>query len=228
MSDHKVLCNLLKGIFNVNEWSNTQYTTYKSIQQIANEFKEHKRMFETKDDLIIIRSNLKEQLWYKYSKSKPIISHLLDTMKLLNHTYEHNLHCINFTLSLQFDKFEVHACLYKNLINNVTIYYIYLENKQKRAYVASYMKPVETKSKNINKLPEFDKIYEITSMSQNIICQCDLLNLFAEIIMYYDDSTTIGTMPISHEVNVTLNQLIEKSNQYLSKKVSSVDYNWNT
>lgn len=226
MSDNKAINSMLSNIFKSDEWSSVQYNTYKAIQQYVDEFKGKKRIYETKDDLGIIRNNLKDQLWYKYSKSKPIISHLLDNMKLISHTYDENTHGINFNLSISFDKFQVHACLYKNISNNFINYYIYFENKQARAYLSYYIKPFDPEFKVNCKLPDLNKIYEITNLSKNIICQCDLLNLFSEIIMYYDDSSTIGDLPISNDVSVTLNQLIEKSNSYLSQKKSEIDYKW--
>jgi hypothetical protein len=93
----------------------------------------------------------------------------------------------------------------------------------------SFYTNINTNETNLSKckLPEFDKIYEITNLSQNILYQSDLVNFFSEIIMYYDESGKIGEFPIGNDLNVSLNQLIEKSNRYLSQKKTDVNYNFN-
>jgi len=229
MSDLKTLKSILIDTFKVKNWSRLQYDTYKTIQQYVNDFREVNRISEIKDDLTIIRCNLKDQVWFNLSKSKPIIGHLLDTMQIIHYTYDENIQSTNFNISISFNKFQVHCSMYKNLINNFTNYYIFFENeKHLRAYMSFYT-TFNTNETELSKckLPEFDKIYEITNLSQNILYQSDLINFFSEIIMYYDESGKIGDLPIGNDLNVTLNQLIEKSNRYLSQKKTDVNYNFN-
>lgn len=232
MDESKNINNIIKtyliDTFDVIEWSSKQYETYKLIKQYVNNFKENNRIHESRDDKKIIRNNLKDQSWFTFSKAKPIISHLLDEMKLTNYTFDHNQCCLNFNIVLSFNHFQLIACLYKNYINSCVNYYILFENNQKqRAYLTYYTSMVGTiltdAIKNI-RLPEFDKIYEIIGINQNIFYQSDLLNFFAEIIMYYDDSSTIGDLPMGHDLSISINQLIEKFNAFLIQKKSESNY----
>jgi len=219
---NSILSQLLT-IFDVTEWTHTQYDTYKLLKQYVDNLESNGRAFETIDDRSIIRSNFMEQIWFKYSKSKPIISQLLDAMKLNTYTFHQSMYCINLYVVLSFNQFRLNGCLYKNLVNNYINYYIYLENNtHDKAYLTYYTKSTDNELKI--KLPEFDKIYQIINIDQSILYQCDLLNFFSEIIMYYDESCTIGDLPIGNDINITLNQLIEKFNNYVSQKNSETNY----
>jgi hypothetical protein len=211
-------------IFNVKEWSRTQHETYKLIKQLTDTFKEDYRIHEVRDDKAIIRNNLKEQTWFNCSKSKPIISQLLDNMKIINYMYNLSKDCLSFNVVLSFDNFQLNGHLYKNFTNNITNYYIFFENKKHlKAYLTFYINTIGTADVN-TKIPEFDQIYEIMNMSQNILYQCDLINFFAEIIMYYDESQLIGDVPIGNNLSITLNQLTNKFNDYILKKKTENDY----
>lgn len=211
-------------IFNVDEWTQQHHLGYVLMRNYVNNFKEKNKKFEIKDDRLIIRNNLKDQLWYSYSKSKPIIGQLLDSMAIINYVCDVNDHCTNFILVASFDQFKLYACLYQNTINNFLNYYIYFENETKnRAYLAYYTMAVGMEPNNNMKklkLPEFEKIYKVTGLNPQIFYQYDLLNFFAEIIMYYEESGLLGDIKISHGIPLTLNQLIEKYNDYVDKKMA--------
>ena len=218
----------LISTFTVKEWTPIQHQAYTIVRHYADNFKENNKKYEIKDDRNIIRNNLKDQLWFTYSKSKPIISHLLDEMTVINYICDDNEFCLNFILVIAFDKFRLHACLYRNKVNNFLNYYIFFENKDKhKAYLTYYTYAMGTASTdNIKKLklPEFDKIYSITGINPQIFYQYELLNLFSEIIMYYDESGTLGNVPISHGLPVTLNQLIHKFNEFINYKNTEANY----
>lgn len=217
----------MNQLFENESWNSQQHLGYNLMRNNVQHFKEKNKKFEIKDDRMIIRNNLKEQLWYGYSKSKPIMNQLLDLMVMTNYICDVNDYCNNFMLVTSFDKFKLHTCLYHNHINKFLNFYIYFENEQKnRAYLAYYtlamgMEP-NGNMKNL-KLPEFEKIYQVTGLNQQMFYQYDLLNFFAEIIMYYEESNQLGNIQISHIMPVTLNQLIEKYNDYVDKKMNGIN-----
>ena len=203
MSDTKSLIagirtNLIT-VFNVKYWNNPQYDLYKLLRQYVNSFREESRIFELKDDKVIIRNNFKEQSWFNNSKSKPIIGHLIDIMKIKNYSFTQNEQCINYNIVIDFDQFVVNGCLYQNVLNRACIFYICFENnKHHKAYLTYYthiLGFVQTDELKKIRLPEFDQIYNIINISQTILYQCDLVNFFSEIIMYYDESQSIGNLP---------------------------------
>ena len=221
----------LIACFNQDDWTSTQHDTYRFLSNLIRDERIINRIkqFESKDDKNIIRGNFKEQPWFIYSKSKPIITQLIEQMKPINYHYNHvDGIFTHLLIDLDFGRFTLHGYLYHNDLNHMTSTHIYFENRRhQKAYLTYYthLDGFETPD-NLKglKLPEFDKIYQISNLSQSIIYQCDLLNFFAEIIIYYDDSNQLGELPISHQCNVTLNQLIEQCNQYISQKKSNADY----
>ena len=157
-------------------------------------------------------------------------------MKLIHYTYNQDSTCLHFNLILSFDQFLVSGCLYKNSINGCVNFYIYVERGGKsplgdqtpeRAYLAFHVNAPGLNPSNDSKrlkLPEFEKIYQIIGLSQNIINQFDLLNFLAEIVMYYDESGLVGEQPMGPGIPYTINQLVDKLNIYLTRKSASTDY----
>jgi hypothetical protein len=232
MDHNRVAVNSLElslgSIFNTNEWTSLQHQAYTMINHYVNNFKENNKKYEIKDDKTIIRNNIKDQIWFNYSRAKPIISHLLDAMSLINYVFDDNEFCTNFHLIMAFDSFRLNACLYKNKENGFLNYYIFFENDQKnRAYMAYYTESIGTQiteSMKKFKLPEFEKIYSVIRIDPQIFYQYDLLNFFSEIVMYYDESGLLGDIKISHSIPVTLNMLIHKFNCYIFQKNSENGY----
>lgn len=220
----------LSSIFNVKEWTKNQHDTYKLLKHYVDTMKDVNHAHELRDDKTIIRNNFKNQAWFIHSRSKPIIHQLLDSMDLVTYMCDCGDQVINMYLVLKFGHFRVHGCLYKNMVNDTINYYIYFENdKHQRAYLTYYTHvPGHVVSDTVKqiKVPEFDKIYDLIKIDQNLLYQCDLLNFFAEIIMFYDESELIGTLPMSQNMTVNLNQLIQKFNTYVSNKKNDVNYNW--
>jgi hypothetical protein len=232
MDNNRITANSLESslgsIFDTDEWTPLQHQSYTMIRHYVNNFKEKNKKYEIKDDKAIIRNNLKEQLWFTYSKSKPLISHLLDSMSVINYTFDDNDFCTNLMAIISFEIFKLHICFYKNKINDFLNYYIFFENDQKqKAYMAYYTislgtEPTETVKKL--KLPEFAKIYAVTGINSQMFYQYDLLTFFSEIVMYYDESGFLGDIQICFNVSVTLNELVNKFNNYVYQKNTDVGY----
>jgi hypothetical protein len=219
----------LGSIFDINDWNPLQHQSYTIIRRYVDNFRENNRIYETKNDKLIIRNNFKDQIWFIYSKSKPIMSQLLDVMELSRYVFEDNEYCVNLLLVVSFGTFKMKACFYKNKINNFLNYFILFENnKGQRAYLTYYtvsMGSEPTENTKKLKLPEFEKIYLIISINPQMFYQYDLLNFFSEIVMYYDESEIIGNTQISQNLQVTLNQLMSQYNNYIHQKNSSNGYN---
>ncbi len=218
----------LASIFSIDEWTSLQHDAYTIIRHYVDNYEKNNKKYEIKDDKLIIRNNFKDQIWFNYSKAKPMIAHLLDSMTLIDYIFDNNLNSLNFQVLISFDRFSLHACLYKNTENGCLNFYIFFQNKQKqRAYMAYYTESMVMNTKEDIKtlrLPEFEKIYQVIEIDSEIFYQYDLLNFFSEIIMYYDESGSVGDQKISPGVPVTLNQLINKFNNYVFQKNQENDH----
>ncbi len=212
----------LISIFNSEHWTPLQQQTYTLIKNYVQNFREDSRKSEIKDDRMIIRRNLTDQIWFLNSKSKPLLSLLLDHMSLTSYVFDQNDDYVNLMLCLSFKTFDLHVCFYLNRINHFSNFYIYFENPQhQKAYMTYYTNVMGTDpNTNVKKLqlPEFTKIYQVTGINSQMFYQYDLLIFFAEIAMYYDESGLIGNIQISHSLSVTLNQLIAKFNGFVVDK----------
>ena len=211
----------LTSIFTSQHWTDLQYQSYQLINEYVEEYQEKNRVYSTEMDKKIISGNLRDQLWFKHSKGKAIMSQLLDFMTLEDYHLDYNKAFTNFILSLSFRTFKIHVCLYKNDINKFINYYVFFERQEKKAYLAYY---IEAMGMDVNdhfkkiKLPEFEKIYRIIDVNPQTLFQYELINFFSEIIMYYDDSEILGNLSIGNSYPVTLNSLINKSNEYIHQK----------
>ena len=124
--DRTVLNSLeasLSAIFTSNDWNQRQLKPYTMIHHYANHHKENDKKYQLREDKVIIRNNFKDQLWYNYSKSKPILNQLLDSMVLHSYTFTEDERCLNFQVVIQFESFSLHACVYHNYLNRFLNYH---------------------------------------------------------------------------------------------------------
>lgn len=220
MSSKKTLLNelndLLVSVFADPHWTTQQYQIYQLIKQYSDSFQIECKQYDTKNDKINIRNNLRDQIWYVHSKSKPIINQLIDDYQITQYISEHTEMSSYFMLILSFHKYSIKCHYYQNQRDKLTIYYICVEKGNQTGYL-TYVNPINTFP---TKLPDLDKVYQIMNLSPNIICQCDLLGIIVEIVCYYDEAQKIADFPISNSLNITLNQLLDKFNQYINNKAS--------
>jgi hypothetical protein len=224
----KSLESSLIAIFNSESWTPVQQQTYQLIKNYTRNLQEDSRKAEIKEDISIIRNNFKDQPWFINSKSKPVLSYLLDSMSLVHYTFEQNEYYISFMIVLSFQNFEYHVCFYQNKVNHFSNFYIYFVNaKNQKAYLTFYTNAMGTEATTTVKklqLPEFNKIYQVTGLDAQMFSQYDFLIFFTEIAMYYDESGLIGDIQIGHGIQATLNQLIAKFNTFIQSKTETYGY----
>lgn len=216
----------LVSIFNVKEWTQVQSETYQNLKHYVDNYHEEYRRFELRDDKQIITTNFKDQLWYNYSRSKPIISQWINRMKLIHYAFHKDSTCLLFNLIVSFDSFLVGGCLYRNTITECVNCYIYVEKPQtlERAYLTYYVSVNAQEHSHQHKVPEFDRIYQIICLDQTLLSQFDLLSFLSEIVMYYDQSGQIGEQPIGQGITYTINQIVSRYNTHLTRLNHSVDH----
>lgn len=216
----------LQLVLSKNTWTREQHNLYKIVKTYSDNYEKENKKYETRDDIDIIRNNLISQYWYKVCTIKPALNILFDSMSLETFSYSSNEHAINYILVMNFDKFNLSISFYKNKKNECINYYIYFENfeTKNKAYLCYYTKALKfTPSKELLalKIPEFDKIYQVTDISPSIFTQFDLVCFFSEIIFYYDESGEIGNINMTYSVSQSLNQLISTYTKHLMKKINS-------
>lgn len=214
----QTLETLINQTLQSKTWTSFQHRVYQLLARTVNKYQEDNRIFEVRDDKMIMRTNLVDQYWFNNSKAKPIISQLLDVMNLVNYSFIDDECCIHLYVLISFKHFRLHGCLYRNKINQYTNYYIFvdqIDQPARKAYLVYYTYTLGfTPTENMKKMavPEFDKLYAITQIDPDIFPKYELLTFFAEIILYYDDTESMGQLPIGYGVSATLNQIINLAN----------------
>ena len=221
----------LSGIFETNDsWTSTHAEIYHLLKLYVETYQEKGHLYEARNDKAIISDNLKDQVWFVHSKSKPILIQLLNNMKVVHYASHDSKHNSSFDLIVSFGQFKLGVCFYKSKLNGFINSYIYFEKKDttsvsststhpqtQKAYLTFYVNPPMTGEK----IPDFEQIYQIIHLNPNILCQGDLTNFVSEVVMYYDEFGFLGNLPISNEIPLTLNQLNDKLNQFVSQKMNS-------
>ena len=72
----KLFRDYVTNTFNVPNWTDKQHDLYKMMQQFVINYENMNMKYEIRDDKLTIRNNFLEQVWFKYSKSKPILGQI--------------------------------------------------------------------------------------------------------------------------------------------------------
>lgn len=207
----------LKTIFNKNQWTSIQHDTFKAITYYYNLLKFDDKRYELSEDIETIRHNLNYQQWYVKCNAKKFIAVMLEKMKLHVSITEKDpvspYHI--FSLKVSFIKFYLIVNYYKNLITDTTDYVVVLENinTHEKAYLCYYIqspviKPIDDVFSLI--IPDISRMYKVTEFTNQIIKPYDLINLFIDIITYYDsDIKCIEKMYVSFKIHKSLKKLME-------------------
>jgi len=152
-------------------------------------------------------------------------------MSLISYTNDISEYAINIGFSLLFKvdtPFEIHICCYHNKVNRCLNYFVCFQDshlsKAYLVYRTSFIGCTPNESAKKLKIPELDKIYKLTGFNPTELPNYELINFFAEIIIYFDPSQTIGDHPIGFTVPTTLKQLIEQFNSYLENRHLADNY----
>jgi hypothetical protein len=219
---HDQLIATLDQAFNHGQWTSLSRHLYNLMASYVTRHQLAYRQDQIRLDRSIISQNLREQLWFQKSRSKSLIGQLLSNMNLLSYTADNTEYAVNVGFSLLFrvaQPFEIHVCYYYNRVNKCLNYFICFQNGQlSKAYLAyrtAFVGCTPNDSAKKLKIPELDKIYTLTGFNRDELPHYEVINLFSEIIMYYEPSQTIGDQPIGFTVNTTLRQFVSQFNNYL-------------
>lgn len=214
-------------------WASSQNILFKKLRDeyVNNqELRNKNKGFESRQDREIIYNNMKTQLWYSSSTSKPIIDHLTADMIVDYYICDYNDFIINFFVQISFgNKFKLIASLYKNSFNNAIHAFIVVTDpsKQRYAYLMYFSKVgglTEDSSLRLLQVPEFEKIYYCMDMTKDVLYQSELMSMLCEIVLYYDETQQLGNIPISNNNNMTINEIINKFNIELHKTLIRSQY----
>ena len=117
---------------------------------------------------------------------------------------------------VDFKGFKLHVFYFQQTEELISLH-IYVSRGNKKNYLAYYVRgrvaaiPDHIKDK-IN-VPELNDLNSLVGINESMITPETLLNLFLEIILYYDQTETIGSLKLMEQDKLTITELIEQKAQ---------------
>lgn len=207
------LKDCLQQIFEDGVAGDSQYKAYQILKLYlsANESKFH--VLSNRDDRKIILDNLRGQKWFKLLApgSKSVMERLVEQMKIDEYYCHADLQSKIMNMTVNFNKFQL-IVRYYQCVNDLIQLQIYVSSQKKKNYMAYYVKgriigiPEHIKSKL--DVPELDDLHQTVDINESMIGARILLHLFLEIILYYDQTESIGKLKLLESHQSTIEDIL--------------------
>lgn len=238
MSKIKAISAHLDRLLDVPRWGPKELAYYKMLKEKVEKYAPRTQIIELNQDCKDIKANILEQDWFKDSQYTPIITSFLDEMEIEQYDYdevplgtandgtptgvrvETNLVVrfprSKFKLFVYFfvdpsDKIEVQGCTLpiKLTLQSMTKFYAYLEDYDqiKRCYIAYYDTADSMGMNKEIKLPDLGHLLQIVKVGTTC-SKIDLLRMFVEIILFYDESRKMNRCFIGVNYPLTISHFL--------------------
>ena len=194
MSTLKSIESYIDQILNKKRWTDKEMEMYNLLNRKVLQYSDRTQTYELFEDKADIIKNIEEQSWFLNSKYKSILNSLLSEMDIETYESMDEDGVIRSRLIVKFPRSKFWLqCYFNRVIQSeqlITLqYYLYLEdfNQVKKAYIAYY----DTSDMNELKLPQLTEIFDIIKIGA-YVSKVELIKLFAEIILYFDESGVLA------------------------------------
>lgn len=225
----------LDRLLDIPRWSDKELGYYNMLKQKVQKYEYKIKLMELDEDTKKIKANISEQEWFKDSNHGNMIKAYLDEMEIEHYSYDEqaidasNTQFIvesnlivrfprsKFRLIVYFfvdpnQKIEVQGSTMKHIKRtqqSVTKFYAYVEdyNKINRSYIAYYDNEDLMGMNETIKLPELSQLLQIVKVGSPV-SKLDLLRMFVEIILFYDESEKINRCFIGVNYPLTIGHFL--------------------
>lgn len=212
MSTLKSIESYIDQILNKKRWTDKEMEMYNLLNRKVLQYSDRTQTYELFEDKADIIKNIEEQSWFLNSKYKSILNSLLSEMDIETYESMDEDGVIRSRLIVKFPRSKFWLqCYFNRVIQSeqlITLqYYLYLEdfNQVKKAYIAYY----DTSDMNELKLPQLTEIFDIIKIGA-YVSKVELIKLFAEIILYFDESGVLAKAHIGAQYPVSLTYFLVK------------------
>lgn len=210
MSTIKNIESFIDQILDKKKWTDKEMELYNVLKKKVVQYSDRTQTYELFEDKADIIKNIEEQSWFINSKYKPILSSLLSEMEI--ETYENMIeeNVVRNRLIVKFPRSKFWLQCYFSKTTNAGSrsggisslqYYFYLEdfNQVKKAYIAYHDSSDPTELK----LPQLSEIFDIIKIGA-YVSKVELVKLFTEIVLYFDESEVISKTHIGIQYPISL------------------------
>ena len=188
-----------------NIWTKEQAEIYNVLKLLLHEHSLSKKFYKVNARYGEFVDFMLEQDWYKEDKDKLYVRNVIRSCVLLEHPINRQE---GIKIVLLFRRFDTKLTGFYD--KKLGIFYVYFsKDESKYAYLAYYNTHKDTKEQHSMRLPEFDKIYEVTEFLDTMLKKSSLVRLVVDIFRFYKCE-----MLLHHNIglryDVTLEQIYTK------------------
>lgn len=227
----------LDRLLDIPRWSDKELAYYNMLKSKVETYAYKIKLMELDEDTKKIKANISEQDWFKDSVHGNIIFSYLDEMQIELYNYDEQAiddsntqFIVESNIIVRFPKSKFKLIVYffvdpnnkidvKGLAPNmkhirrsqqsVTKFYAYVEdyNQINRSYIAYYDNEDLMGMNETIKLPELSQLYQIVKVG-SAVSKLDLLRMFVEIMLFYDESEKINRCFIGVNYPLTIGHFL--------------------
>jgi hypothetical protein len=230
MSKIEAISKHLDKLLDIPRWSSKEIAYYNMLKEKVEKFSYKLQVIELDNDKKLIKANIGEQDWFKDSQHSTTINGYLDEMEIEEYGYKEQPATattgtmIETNLIVRFAKSKFKLFVYflvdpdkkvtikgctlpvKTTEQSLTKFYAYVEdfNKINRSYIAYYDNEDVMGINQTIKLPDLGQILQIVKVGAPT-SKLDLLRMFVEIILFYDESGKINKcfIGVNHPLSIS-------------------------
>lgn len=212
---HSELRDILKTIYHPKyKWGDNQTKSYELMRHYVNTFRLNYLNTNASKDKFVIMDNMKGQGWFleQSASVRFILTGLMDRIKILREESLNTEQTKLLNIIINFGDFQLHTCYYQSVGDLISLQ-IFLKANEQRNYLAYYVKgnivaiPEQIREKM--HVPELEDLNELVGINESMVSSVLLLKFFLEIVLYYDETETIGLQKPSLTSDSNINDLVE-------------------
>ena len=186
-------------------WTKEQSEIYSVLKLLLHEHAISKKFYKVNGRYGEFLDFMFEQDWYKQDKDRLYVHNIIKSCVLLESPVNRQ-EGIKIVLLFRNNNTMLTGFYDKKL----GVFYVYFSNdKGQQAYIAYYNTHKDTKEQHSMRLPEFDKIYEVTTYIDTMLKKSSLIRLVVDIFRFYKCELLLHH-DIGLRYNVTLDQIYSK------------------
>lgn len=224
----------LDKLLDVPRWTEKELGYYNMLKEKVEKYGYKIKLMELDEDTKKIKANISEQDWFKDSQHSSIINGYLDEMQIEHYSYDEQpidhsgQLLVESNLIVRFPKSKFRLIVYffvdpnqkievqgstmqhiKKTQQSLTKFYAYIEdyNRVNRSFIAYYDTEDSMGMNETIKLPDLTQLLQIIKVGSPV-SKLDLLRMFVEIILFYDESDKIKRCFIGVNYPLTISHFL--------------------